>query len=475
MMTVKTNIDMVSIVRDGLSSGQGVKYKRLADAMERGILEGLIEPGRKLPPHRVLADKVGVTVGTISRAYGELERLGLVVARVGDGTFVRERGMERRRDEGFRNFIDEPRQFFDMSRNMHIPGQEMALLAQSFQALASNPRLLQDINGYTPDAGLPRYRAAGARWLVQPDFNPVAEQVICVNGGQHGLLCVMMALLRAGDTVVTEQLTYPGLITAARMLGVRLIGLEMDEEGLVPAALEDTCRNHRVSALYCTPTIQNPTTAVLSVARREALVKICREHNLLILEDEAHGVLMADRPPPMSFFAPERTILISSLSKAVSAGLRVGYVHAPPALVSRVCAALRSTCWMATPVTLEVATHWIENGTAQYLLHQQISEISRRKALVEGLLRGLEYRTHLNSPHFWIEVPEPWRASEIETELKQNNYLIATAETFAVGQTAVPQFIRASICNTCGDDELLREGFDALATALGQGGGRFHL
>ena len=130
---------------------------------------------------------------------------------------------------------------------------------------------------------------------------------------------------------------------------------------------------------------------------------------------------------------------------------------------------------MATPVTLELATQWIENGTAEYLLRQQINEITRRKALVRDLLAGLEYRTHLNSPHFWIEVPEPWRASEIEAELKQNNYLIATAEAFAVGQTAVPQFIRASICNTSGDDQLLRAGFDALATALGQGGDRFHL
>ncbi|MCF5171287.1 GntR family transcriptional regulator, partial [Pseudomonas canadensis] len=112
-MAVKTNIDMVSIMREGLSNGQGVKYKRLSDVMERGILEGLIEPGRKLPPHRVLSDNLGVTIGTISRAYGELERLGLVVARVGDGTFVRKRGMERQRDEGFRNFSEEPRQYFD--------------------------------------------------------------------------------------------------------------------------------------------------------------------------------------------------------------------------------------------------------------------------------------------------------------------------------------------------------------------------
>lgn len=465
-MAVKVSIGMVSIMRDGLFNGLGAKYKRLAEAIEKGIRQGVIEPGCKLPPHRLLSDSLGVTIGTISRAYGELERLGLVVARVGDGTYVRQRGMERQRDQGFRNVGDEPRQCFDMSRNLHIPGQETVFMARSLQALAGDLNVLQGISGYTADVGLLRYRSAGVRWMAHKEFAPDPEQVICVNGGQHGLLCTLMALLKAGDTLVTEQLTYPGLISVARMLGIKLIGVAMDDEGLLPSALDEVCRIHRVSALYCTPTIQNPTTAVLSVPRREAIAKVCREHNLLILEDEAHAVLVEDRPLPLSHFAPERTILISSLSKAVAAGLRVGYLHVPQALVSRLSAAVRSTCWMATPLTLELATAWIEDGTAEQLLWQQVAEISRRKALVTGLLTGLEYKTQPNSPHFWIEVPEPWRASEIEAELKRNNYLIATAEAFAVGHAAVPQFIRASVCNTSNDDRLLREGFEALATAL---------
>jgi DNA-binding transcriptional MocR family regulator len=473
MMAVKTIIDTVSMLRGALDRGQGVKYKRLAEAMEKGILDGAIGAGSKLPPHRILSDNLGVTIGTVSRAYGELERLGLVVARVGDGTFVRQRGMERKRDEGFRNFVDEPRECFDMSRNMNIPGQEVAYFARSLHALGSDPQILRDMNLYTPDVGLPRYRAAGARWLAQSHFTPGPDQVICVNGGQHGLLCTLLALLRPGDTLVTEHLTYPGLITVARMLGIRLVGIDMDEEGIIPARVDEACRSHRVSAVYCTPTLQNPSTSVLSVQRREALVAVCREHNLLIIEDEAHGVLMEDRPAPLCYFAPERTILISSMSKAVSAGLRVGYLHAPAALVSRVAAAVRSSCWMATPMTLEIATSWIEAGIAQDLLRQQVSEITRRKAKVVDLLAGLQYRTHPNCPHFWIEVPEPWRASEIEGELKHSGYLVATAELFAVGHGAVPQFIRASVCNTSNDDALLREGFRAISAVLGQGGERF--
>ena len=472
-MAVKPIVDTVSMLRDALSSGHGAKYKRLAEAMELRILDGSIEGGAKLPPHRSLADRLGVTIGTVSRAYAELERMGLVVARVGDGTFVRQRDLERKRDIGFSNFVEERPEQFDMSRNMHIPGAETSLLAQSLLELARNPQTLAEMTLYTPDAGLPRYRQAGARWLAHGDFRPQAEQVLCVNGGQHGLLCTLMALLRAGDTLVTEQLTYPGLISAARMLGIKLLGAAMDEEGLIPAALDELCRQHRISALYCTPTLQNPTTGVLSVARREALVAVCREHNLLIIEDEAHAVLVEDRPPPLSFYAPERSVLIGSLSKAVAAGLRVGYLHAPVPLISRIAAALRGSCWMATPLAMELASGWIESGVAEKLLGQQIIEIGRRKQLVEGLLEGLSYRTHPQCPHFWIEVPEPWRASDVEAELKLKNYLVATAEAFAVGRAAVPQFVRASVSNASHDDALLLQGFQALSNSLRQGSDPF--
>ncbi|MDU9415914.1 PLP-dependent aminotransferase family protein [Pseudomonas sp. zfem005] len=474
-MAVKPIIDTVSILKSALDSGQGAKYKRLAGAMEIRILEGTLEGGAKLPPHRNLADRLGVTIGTVSRAYAELERMGLVIARVGDGTFVRRRGLERKRDEGFRNFIEEAPELYDMSRNMHIPGHETAFLAQSLLDLANDPQTLQDLTRYTPDIGLPRYRQVGANWLAHGDFQPQADQVLCVNGGQHGLLCTLMGLLRAGDILVTEQLTYPGLITLARMLGIKLLGADMDEEGLVPASLDEICRNNRVTALYCTPTIQNPTTGVLSHLRRDAIARLCREHNLLIIEDEAHAVLVEDRPPPLSLYAPERTILISSLSKAVAAGLRVGYLHAPTALVSRIAAALRATCWMATPLALELSTLWIENGTAEKLLSQQIHEIGRRKALVERLLDGLNYRTHPQSPHFWIEVPEAWRASDIEADLKLKNYLITAAEAFAVGRATVPQFVRASVSNASSNDQLLYDGFLTLASTLREEADRFGL
>lgn len=467
-MNVKTIIDTIPILRNALQSNEGMKYKRLTSVLVERIQDGSIKSGIKLPPHRSLADALGVTVGTVSRVYGELGRLGLVVARVGDGTFVRQRGLERKRDDGFRNSVDEPQQYYDMSRNLHIPGPETTFLSETLNELACDPETLQRLSLYAPEAGSPNHREAGALWLTQAGFAPAAEQMICVNGVQHGLMCTLLGLLRSGDTLAAEQFTYPGLITAARLLGIRLLGVEMDGEGLVPESVDELCRTHRVSALYCTPTIQNPTNAVMSVERREAIARVARAHNLLVIEDDAHGVLMTDRPPPLSAFAPERSVLISGLSKAVSAGLRVGYLHAPVSLVSRLSTAVRTTSWMATPLAFELATRWINQGIAQTLLSRQVAEIVRRKKLVEALMAGLHFKDHPESPHFWIEVPEPWRAAEIESELRQKRYLISIADAFTLGRHPEPQFVRASVSNTWGNDDTLYNGFLVLANTLGE-------
>lgn len=468
-MPVKTNIDIISIIGSLLQEGAGLKYKRLAQGIEEAIRSGAIRKGAKLPPHRILADKLGVTAGTVSRAYGELERMGWVVARVGDGTFVRDRGQDRSQETGFRNFVDTGETCNDMSRNMHIPGIETELLARTLSQLSGDLTRLQEMMLYAPDAGVPHHRQAGAKWLAHGEFQPLAEQVVCVNGSQHGLLAVLMSMLRAGDTLVTEQLSYPGLISAARLLGIKVLGLEMDQDGLLPDSLEELCRTNRITALYCTPTIQNPTTAVMPLTRRQEIARICREHNLLVIEDETHSVLLQQRPLPISHLIPERGILIGGLSKAVAAGLRAGYVHVPAPMVSRMTAAVRNSCWMATPLTLEIASRWIEDGTAQALLEQQTAEIARRQTLVGELLQGLNYRTHPCCPHFWVEVPAPWRAVEIEQSLSQRRHLVSTSEAFCVGRGAVPQWVRVSVSNAPGGDEPLREGFALLAELLRHG------
>ncbi len=465
-MGVNNFNDMVSIVIDSMPKCSGTKYQKLAKSIELLIENSVLQEGFKLPPHRILADKIKVTAGTVSRAYSLLERMGLVYARVGDGTFILGKTGIRRKDDGFKNFIEKSPQIFDMSRNTHIPGKETQYLANAFKKLANESKALDYLTRYTPDAGLMHHREAGAKWLAQEAFLPNPEQILCVNGGQHGLQCILMTLLHAGDNLATEQLTYPGLISLCRLMGIKLYGIDIDEYGLVPSSLDELCNNKSIAALYCTPSIQNPTTTVIPVERRKEIAKICQKHNILIIEDESPAVLFKERPLPLGFYAPERSIIISSLSKAVASGLRVGYIYVPFTLINHVSASIRSTCWMATPLTHEIACRWINEGLTEILKQQQITAIDHRKGLVSNLLNGLNYRTHAQSPHFWIEVPEPWRASEIEVELKKRNYLISTAESFVVGRINAPQFIRLSVSYDYGNDQTLYDGVKILTDII---------
>ncbi|ABD87574.1 transcriptional regulator, GntR family [Rhodopseudomonas palustris BisB18] len=465
-MAVNLNNDTVSILHSALREGMGPKYRRLARRLEALILSRGLRTGEKLPAHRDLAALLGVTAGTISRAYGELRKIGLISSRVGDGTFVLELAKKKRKETDFKPYGGGEPGRYDLSRNTAIPGRMLTSVSETLRRLALQPEALEELLQYGPELGLNRHRAAGARWLSNHHSDANAEQIVCVNGGQHGLFCVLMALLERGDTLVSEQFTYPGLISACRILGINLVGLKMDDEGLIPKSLDAVCRTATVRALFCTPTLQNPTTAVLGLERRAEIARLCRAHNLLVIEDDAHGVLVKDRHPHIGHFVPERSILISSLSKAIAAGLRVGYVHAPLPLVGRIGTMVRTNCWMANPLAFEMVSLWIEDGSALRFLEDQIEEIVRRKTLVQPLLDGFVVKTHPRSPHFWIEVPSPWRASEIASELRQKNCLVAPAEAFAVDRDRTVQFLRASVSSAEKTDAAISEGFRILSAVL---------
>jgi DNA-binding transcriptional MocR family regulator len=439
------------------------RYKMIASHIMEAIRSSRLGEGTKLPPHRLLADRLGVTVGTVSKAYAELEKHGLVSARVGDGTYVRGHDHE---DRGyFRAVTNGAQDVVDFSLNTHISMGEVSLLADTLAQLAAQTWHLHGVLQYQPDSGSLPHRQSGLRWLARSGVDGSPENVVVTNGAQHALLCALMATTRPGDAIGAEVLSYPGLFAAARYLGLRLRGMPIDEEGIVPEALEEACALGVVRVVFCTPTLHNPTTATMSLERRAQIARLARRHNLILIEDDVHGTLVTDHPPPLHCYAPERTIFISSLTKAVASGLRVGYMLVPAELRQKVALAVRASCWMATPLVAEVASRWIDDGTVDQLIRQQQEEIRRRKALVADLLAPLDVRSHPDSLHFWILPPEPWRSDELAEELRHAGVLVKSADAFAIGRHEIPHAIRASVSG--GDsDQILVDGFRIIRDML---------
>ncbi len=421
-----------------LPQASKARYAAIANAIAHDVASGRLAAGERLPTHRDLADALGVATGTVTRAYAEAERRGLVRGEVGRGTFVGPTPLGSAVARGARQ-----QGVIDLSLN--VPVERVAPdLAGALRSLVKRPDL-HDLLRYQPHAGAVRHRAAGAAWAARYGVAAAPEQVLVCAGAQHAMLTIFAALAKPGDRVLTETLTYPGMKALAGLLHLSLEGVAMDADGLRPDALAEALARSGAKFLYCMPTIHNPTGSVLSAERRRAIAELARAHDVAIIEDDVHRFLVPDAPPPLARLAPERTYHIAGTSKAIAGGLRVAFVTAPRQCAEHVERSIWATTWMAAPLTAEIAALWIENGTADRVADAQRREATSRQAIARDILGDLVAGTHPNALHLWLELPDPWRGESFARAALARGVAIAPAELFAVGRGSVPHAVRLGL------------------------------
>lgn len=400
-------------------------YGRIADALERDVRSGMLIPGSQLPTHRDLARDLGITPVTVTRAYAEAAKRGLVESSTGRGTFVR----AGRRQAAM------PTRDIDLATNnvnVPIPAPSPAMLQRAGTML---------VHGlYATGAGTERHRAAGAAWLGR---KTEPSNVIVTAGTQHALFLALAATTKPGDTLLVESLTYHGAKAAAALLHLRLEPLPLDRYGIVPDALERAVRgNKSAKVLYTIPTLHNPTGVMMPEKRRRELAAMAERFGLTVIEDDVSGFLLDRTPPPIAAFAPDRTIFITGLGKAIAAAMRVGYLVAPDALLPRVKNALAATVLFSSPVVAEMATTWIEDGTAAKIVEQKRAEIALRGRIARRILPDASGDPR--ALHLWLELPRQWTADAFTEEARRRRVRIASASSFAAGDD-IPRAVRISI------------------------------
>ena len=421
-----------------LNGRGGPRYVAIADALAADIQAGRIARGARLPTHRDLAYRLGVTVGTISRAYAEAERRGLIGGEVGRGTFVRDLSAAvpsfTMVEHGSTGTAEAKP--VDLSLNLPVRHESDALLSATLTELARQPGISALLD-YQPHRGLPRHRAAGADWIKRAGLSLSADQVVLTAGAQHAMMAAFGALTRPGDLVVTEALTYPGMKTLANLLHLRLQGLAMDEEGLRPDSFEAACRTASPRVLYCLPNIQNPTGVLMSEERRRAIARIAEAHEVAVVEDDVYGFLAEDAPPPLATHLPQSGYYISSASKAMAPGLRTGFLGVPAGTEAIFAAAVRTTTWMAAPLGAEITARWIFDGTSHRLVQGHRAESAARQEIARRILSAFDYTAYPTAFHGWLVLPEPWRSEEFTAQARLKGVLVTPGEAFAVTRPGV--------------------------------------
>ena len=449
-----TFIGLTPVVRAGLS-----KYEAMVEAIAGGIESGALKAGARLPPQRELARYFGVTVATVTKAIDLAARRGLVVARAGSGTFICHASDDDTSGERLN--------FFDLSLNSPPVVIAAPLLQRSLAAIATSadvPKLF----GYSPIPGSARNRRAGAAWFALRNLNVFAEQILITQGAHEGLICALLALAKPGDTILCERLNYAGLKRIAQLLQLRLVGLDVDIDGIDTAAMSRFRKDPTVKAIVCTPVTHNPTTATLSRPRRDALLRFARGASIPIVEDDIYGLLAGTDTIPLASEWPEGVIVVSSLSKSVSPGIRLGYVAAPPALVSRVQDAMFMLGWTEPSMQAAIASQLILSGDAfqSTLLHRK--EARRRVELASKIL-GKFMITPLDAVtyHIWVQTGH-LRPSEVTAELYRLGVLVSPSSHFVVDESSEDAAVRISLGGNSTYDEL-RAPLESVAKVLASG------
>lgn len=430
----------------------GSIYLAVADAIGAAVARGELKPGQQLPTHRAMAEALGADLTTITRAYAEARRRGLLQATVGRGSFVRAAPAA----------VPAPVEDGPVDLGMNLPPVPSqpnlpALMRDGLARLleAGRPR---ELLTYRPGAGTAEERAAGASWL-RPTLGEVDPARLLVCPGAQAALSALLGVLGAADRVVLcEQLTYPGLRAAAAAQGAQLSGIPADEDGLLPDALDEACRRLRPVALYCTPTQQNPTATTMPPARRQAIAEVLLRHGVKLIEDDAYGLLPSQRLPALAALAPGLGWHVATLSKTVSPALRVAFVAAPDAQgAARLAGALRAAVLMASPLLTGLAAAWVHDGTAAAVLAAIRAETTARQALARDVLPSDSVQAHPEGLHLWLRLPAAWNRLDFAAHLHRHDGLaVVPSDAFAVPPLAPPDAVRLSLGAAAGLPQLDR-------------------
>lgn len=415
-------------------------YKAIAELLEEDIKKGMLKAGNMLPPQRELADFLDVNLSTITRAFKLCEMKGLISATIGRGTFISS-------DAHVSATLLDPEASADVIEMgavypVYEPNQAVAEFIKKMMKKINVSQVLR----YSSPIGQLSHRVAAVKWLKRFQVFTEPENVMITAGTQNALAVILSSAFQAGDKIGVDALTYPGIKTLANMLGIRLLPIFVDDEGLLPENLEILCKNEGLKGLYLIPECHNPTTYCLSEERKHQIVIIAKKYNLIIIED-AINIFMGNLGAiPFATLVPQQTIHICGMSKSLCAGLRVAFLVVPTAYQKQIKNGIYNINMMTSPFNIEIITQMIETNFADKVLEERRRLVVAKNELVNSVLKGERIDGNQYSNFRWLHLPPPWRGKTFEICAREAGVQVYCAERFAVGNVSVPFAVRIAIC-----------------------------
>lgn len=449
------------------------KYLSIATALEHDIQTGRLVEGDRLPPQRELAYQLGVTLGTITRAYAEAERRKLVRGETGRGTYIAKTSSTHSPLSLMPN--TEGIQSYDLARNLGMAHLNPDL-GSMLRELSEDP-LVNSLNEYGPSEGTPQHREIGAHFLTKFYGAPARpSQTLVTCGAQHGIQIALQAMFNRGDAIAVDAMIYPPILSVLPALGLQIVPIdaECDVNGHMGAmsadALEDACSKHDIRGVFLIPNAQNPTTYTMTSKERQRLAAVIERHNLTVIEDDPYTPFISQNQESFLELLPENTVLIGSPSKVMSAGLRTGYIHVPNNVKTAFANAIGESTWMASPLNVEIVSRWIMGGELQATLQIKRDLLKRRYNALKAMFPAITLQGGEEKLFTWMQLPEQQNAELVEQAALLRGVEVLSHRHFQAAPRTDTNALRISLSTIAQDTHfedaisLLKDSIDQLGS-----------
>jgi GntR family transcriptional regulator of abcA and norABC len=413
-------------------------FRQIFHYYEQQIINGLLAPGDKFPAERELAASLAVNRSTISAAFEELRTAGLVATKVGSGTRVSEFMWETipYRSPNWQRY---------MGNHMYIPTSN---LQNQIHSAASKPNMINMTKGelspdlmpldplkklsneldftqpysyqdhFQGDFGL---RTSLSIFLSKQHIHTTPYQLLVTSGVKHALHLIAHTLLQPGEAIAVEGPSYLYAMQVFTAAGLRMVKLPMDEDGLIPDVLPDLYHKYRVRMVFTNPTFHNPTGTTLSLARRQALLAICEQLRIPVVEDDPYGLINLDATktvPPALRALPggeHSVIYTGTLSKFVTPGMRLGWIAAPQQVITKLAEAKNQMGYSTSHAGERLARLYLDSPHAETHLKFIRTVLASRRAVMQTALQAqIEPYATLVTPYIaaggfyiWFKITKP--------------------------------------------------------------------
>lgn len=473
-------------------------YLQIKNQLRDMIFSGELPAGSLLAPERTLAGELGVNRSTVVKAYQELKADGLVDSQVGKGTIVCSQILSRPGlSEGYINPLPWYQLFTastvagndNVIRDIMaisggdelisfaggIPAPELypvqvlqELQAELFATAGKELFLHSAVEGYYP------LRESISQLLRQRRITAAAKDIVILSGSQQGLDFAARAFIRPGDTVMVEEPTFFGAIQIFRSAGARVIGVPIDKDGMRVDVLEALLARHKPKFIYTLPTFQNPSGVTLSQERRVQLLNLAYQYQLPIIEDDPYGELYYGKTPVVPLKALDRhgyVIYLSTFSKSLFLGLRVGWVTAAPQVLAKFAYFKQMTDLHVNTPAQWLLDVFIRRGHYVQQLARLRPEYARRRdcmlaALEKYQVSGTSWNTPAGGYYIWCRLPDNSIRHKLVTNAGKRGVVFLPGEVFYPDGTQGDTHVRLNY--TFVGLEQITEGIKRLMQAVGE-------